>query len=1178
MFYGKSFWKDFKVKKHSIKLFAAYFLISISNSCFSDDSEIFFSKDTSQTKPNIVFLLDISGSMLSELDGKKTRLDVLVESFEEIISDPSVANLRVGVMSFDSYTEKVQEVIDIDLIDSSKDIVKTTSGEETTLQQRIIISRDDAREPTAENYEKLEFKDTSVALKTGNVIRTLGFRFDNILLKKPQTVGMTSTDRGIKQATLTLSTSTNDERDIYVFTDSGDDVPYFKNHFKYLSSRAIGNNIICKSPSNQKTFNCDVTEIIRNKINQPNWRDGNAIAFYIKAVSDSATIYLRDYSDSNYHPKLTIKANNLMVAENRMTYREDIITKSANLITAGNTSIVQGMYDVARYITNMQKSGSAGPSHDNQWGKSPLLEGCQLTHMVIMTDGEATGGYSGTVGPYIGQSSNSCKILTDSEGSTIAEPSSTSTAEKCGRALASWLAKTSQSSFEGGNYVRTQTIGFAIKNGSNAQRFVDDIAKWGMGKSYNASNASELTQAFKEIVNGALVIDSPSTSGRVTLSPQSPYKQRNEVYYALYKSENYNYWPGNVKGFFIDYVDTTLIDGSTGQRAILFDKDGKSAMGADGVIKDNVSSFWSNSILDGGKVDVGGVLGMLNNAPNFRNVFTIINNDKEELKADANLTNTDLGITGENQDNVRKGLLNYIRGYVYAEGGSTEVATKKMGDSARSGITLASYGCKGDSEEQDILNCKFSDLSQVALLASNDGFLRGYDVTNGETLYEYMPKEMLPIIQGLQARDTVSIERSRFYGLDGNVILYHDDKDNDGYIDSAEDAFAYVVSGRGGSYLYAIDIKDKTEPKLAWMISNKTAGFDKLGNTWSVPITGKIKVGDVITPVLIFGGGYDTSNDRVSVRHTDDVGDALYIVNAKTGDIIWSTTSNMDYSIPSSIATLRDDSEDELITDIFFGDMGGQLWRFSVNNGAVGNSLIKPGGGQQGIVAKLADDSLQQSRRFYQPPVVYKFMDEDNEEVISVSMGSGYRAHPLSTDITDRIYSFRFPIQTDLANTKVMTETDLAVTTEDGQSLNEADKLDNGFVIKLGAVGNASGEKVISDAFADFDRIVFNTYIPTKTVTKNCVPGTGTQRTYNFDLKTGTSLLDTAFIETSVSALPPDVATYCNGSYCTIISDSSQLSDENSLPQGKDKDAFIVKTGEGKWVKTGWTDYFSLEI
>lgn len=65
------------------------------------------------------------------------------------------------------------------------------------------------------------------------------------------------------------------------------------------------------------------------------------------------------------------------------------------------------------------------------------------------------------------------------------------------------------------------------------------------------------------------------------------------------------------------------------------------------------------------------------------------------------------------------------------------------------------------------------------------------------------------------------------------------------------------------------------------------------------------------------------------------------------------------------------------------------------------------------FVAKLADDSLQQSRRFYQPPVVYKFMDEDNEEVISVSMGSGYRAHQLSTDMTDRIYSFRFPIQTD---------------------------------------------------------------------------------------------------------------------------------------------------------------------
>lgn len=1159
------------MNKKYIKLLVVSFFTSFTNLTLADDSEIFFSKDTSKTKPNIVFLLDVSGSMLSDLDGDKTRLDVLIESLEKIISAPATNNLRIGVMSFDSITEKVQEVIDIDIIDPSKDMLKTVAGQETTLQQRIIVSRDDAREPTAANYNKLEFKDTAIELKTSSITRTLGFRFDNILLKKPQSVGITSSDRGISKAILTLSTDTTSKRSINIYTDDMEDVPYFKNYFNYLSRHTSGKSIQCESPANSNTFNCDVTEIIRNKINQPNWHDGNAIAFYIRAVTDSAKIYLSDYSNSSYHPKLTITAANSIVAENRMTYREQILLKTASLITAGNTSIVQGMYDVARYITNIQKSGSVGPSHDSKWGPSPLLEGCQLTHMVIMTDGAATGGYSDTVSPYMGNLYYNCKIITDSKGSGFNEPISTKPAERCGRALASWLAWTSQSNFVGGNYVRTQTIGFAIENGSEAQHFIDDVAKWGMGKSYNASNATELTQAFKEIVSGALIVDAPSASGQVTLSPQSRYMQRKEVYYALYKSENYNYWPGNVKGFTIDYIDTPMADGTTGKRAILYDKNGKAAMGASGVINDTASSFWENSLLDGGKVDEGGVLAMLNNLPNLRNIFTIKEDKKVELNADAELTNTDLLLTGDNQDNRRKGLLDFIRGYTYKEAGSSEAATKKIGDSARGSVTLATYGCKGTNTQQDIINCNFSDLSQVALLASNDGFIRGYDVTTGEALYEYMPQEMLPIIQKLQSRATVSITEPRFYGLDGNIVIYHDDINADGYINNSERAYAYVVSGRGGSYLYAIDITDKTNPKLAWLISNKTQGFDKLGSTWSVPITGKVKVQDQIVPVLIFGGGYDVSNDEKATRHSNEVGDALYIVNAKTGAIVWSTTNNMDYSIPSSVAVLTDDSVDALITDIFVGDMGGQLWRFHINNGGSGNTLVNPVGSEQGIVAKLADGSLAASRRFYHPPAVYKFIDDDANEVISVTIGSGYRSHPLSTDIKDKIFSLRFPVDVDTFDNKVVTENDLAVTTPDGQSLEEADKLTQGFVINLGEVGNAAGEKVVSDGLADFDRIVFNTYIPTKTTTKNCVPGSGTQRTYNFNLKTGTSLLKTAFLETATSALPPDVALYCNGGFCSIIADPGLLSEDNELP-----DAFLVKTGHPIWVRTSWTDFFDL--
>lgn len=60
---------------------------------------------------------------------------------------------------------------------------------------------------------------------------------------------------------------------------------------------------------------------------------------------------------------------------------------------------------------------------------------------------------------------------------------------------------------------------------------------------------------------------------------------------------------------------------------------------------------------------------------------------------------------------------------------------------------------------------------------------------------------------------------------------------------------------------------------------------------------------------------------------------------------------------------------------------------------------------------------------------------------MSVSIGSGYRAHPLSTDTEDRIYSLRLPKLVDSPTGTVITEDNLAVTSLDGQTLTNEDKL-----------------------------------------------------------------------------------------------------------------------------------------
>ncbi|MFD1260865.1 hypothetical protein [Entomomonas asaccharolytica] len=1178
--------------RYHIKALLACSLITCSTISYADDSEIFFSKDLSATKPNIIFLLDISGSMAGN------RLEMLKESMESILTSKDVKDVRVGIMSFATSFYQNHKVVDIDEVVPSKDVaIRTPSSANpgyTLLTQPIMNGYDNLYQPTNTTTSPTQWglKNSftgGTVLSASAIINNsiLGYRFNNILIKNATTAGIAPTV-AIKKAEIKFYKSISSlALNVSISMDPEIDAPPFRTFANYLGKRkAAADTPITCTTSTGLYVSCDVTDLVRKKISDPAWQDGNAIAFYFSSYSTSVTKYLNATTSPDFRANqatlLEIEVDNSLVADNRKTYRDELLYTSFSLFTTGSTAIVGSMLNVAKYVSNVNKSYSTstkGPYHDKTWGESPLQEGCQLTHLVLMTDGAANISASTNVGWYMTGASNSCPVFNDSEGSTSNEPSGTSSYEKCGRALASWMARQSQSDFEGGNFIRTHAIGFTLSPTSVAQKFVDDLAAYGMGKSYNASNAVELADAFKDIVAGALLVDSPSASGQVTLSPETKYIQRNEVYYALYKSENYDYWPGNMKSFQMKYIETTLTNGELGQRAVLYDSKDVSALNADGTIKNTASSRWSTA--DGGNVTQGGVVAQLK-SPALRNVFTISGNAVEDLKASASLTNADLNLSGDNQDNVRMGLLDFIRGYEYKAGGGTVENIKKIGDSAKSGVTLASYSC---ASGEDIIECDFADLNQVALLAGNDGFIRGFDVTSGQALFEYMPKEMLPIIQHLEARKTLSINEVRNYGMDGNIVVYHDDKNLDGFINNGEDAFAYVVSGRGGPYLYALDITNKNAPKLAWMITNKTNGFSKLGDTWSAPVVGKIDIDGTVTPVLIFGGGYDRSQDENPLRHTDTVGNALYIVHAKTGALIWSTSTNMNYSIPSPVAVVTETVDTiDLISDIFFGDMGGQLWRFKVNNGRPVSTLITSGGGDNGIVAKFAADTLKDSRRLYYPPVISGFSSETLKNTISVSIGSGYRAHPLSTDTEDRIYSLRLPKLVDTPTSAVITEDDLAVTSLDGQTLTgDQNKLNNGFVIRLGTATNSAGEKVVSAAYADFGRIVFNTYTPTKTVTKNCVPGSGTQRTYNFDTSTGISLLTTAYLETSISTLPPDVAAYCNGSFCTIAPGLGMLAEDNPLPKGKDsKDPFVTETGlDGKgrlWQRVSWTDNFSLDI
>jgi type IV pilus assembly protein PilY1 len=237
---------------------------------------------------------------------------------------------------------------------------------------------------------------------------------------------------------------------------------------------------------------------------------------------------------------------------------------------------------------------------------------------------------------------------------------------------------------------------------------------------------------------------------------------------------------------------------------------------------------------------------------------------------------------------------------------------------------------------------------------------------------------------------------------------------------------------RGGSSYYALDISDPdVEPTLMWKIDSSTAGFGLLGQSWSIPKVGYSKLntsGDVASPVIFIGGGYDTKKDAVGPGTTDDKGKAVYMLDAKTGTLKWSmtpsgaggdTTFSGTDSIPAGIGLL-DSTGNGLIDRLYVGDTGGNVWRVDMPGDTKADfSVFK--------LANLGGTTNSTDRRFfYEPSIVRTFISETIETTITeddgstkqisvhqevpydaILISSGDRSNPLGQDTTDRAFMIK---------------------------------------------------------------------------------------------------------------------------------------------------------------------------
>jgi len=455
----------------------------------------------------------------------------------------------------------------------------------------------------------------------------------------------------------------------------------------------------------------------------------------------------------------------------------------------------------------------------------------------------------------------------------------------------------------------------------------------------------------------------------------------------------------------------------------------------------------------------------------------------------------------------REDLLKWTRGVDvldYDDNAST-TTRKQMGDPLHSEPVLVTYGKVGNQPDS------------VAFIGTNQGYLHAVDTITGEEVFSFVPKELLPNLDTFY-RDERRL--TKLYGLDGDLTTWIEDYNQDGAVSGEDHAYLYAGMRRGGNNYYALDVSDKNNPKVMWTIKGGPDGdadFASLGQSWSKPTLAKIMVDGKRTGVLIFGGGYDSMQDNSNFRSPDTIGNSLFVVNAETGELLWkadkSNFNEMMYSLPSDPKVI-DINGDGLADQIYIGDMGGQVWRFDVDGDATNTSTMFKGG----VIASLADDSNNGFRKFfYQPDIAMIAGNGTTPDFLSISIGSGNRAHPLDEVAKNRFYMIRqysilnapeeYGMKDKLTGAyRPITENDLYDATDNDilssdpvdaanaqQELTEAP----GWLVKL----SAPGEKVLSHSLTVNNGVNFTTYVPGAENPQDiCSPSVGGSRLYRMNV------------------------------------------------------------------------------
>jgi type IV pilus assembly protein PilY1 len=782
-------------------------------------------------------------------------------------------------------------------------------------------------------------------------------------------------------------------------------------------------------------------------------------------------------------------------------------------------------------------SGNPLNSIDSTRYNGPNTTNCIGTYVIYISNGAAQDNSS--------DSTISANALRDAGGDTTTITLKTSGSQDN---MADEWARFLQTSMG----VKVYTIEAAIASGGQGPGWtalLNSMATQSNGEYYNVSAASNLgtalAETFADIFSKIQSVNSVFSSVSLPVSVNTQGTYLNQIFVGMFRPDDSAYprWNGNLKQYKLgldsnnqlilqDAASVNAINNQTGfiapcarsfwtpsTRNTYWDF----GPSGDCISSDTTIDLRASDSPDGNVVEKGAQAYMLRQVLTAdRNVKTCTPGACSTLTsfADGNaaITSTALGAQTTTE---RTAMINWLRGL-----NNKAEETKNTATGAYTTSTTAMRpSVHGDvvHSRPVAINYGTDAVPQVVVFyGANDGMLRAINgnqsaaigsAAPGSELWSFVPPEFYGSVKRLYDNTTrinfpgipvsVGATAPKPYGMDGPMAAYRQDTS----------AWLYATMRRGGRMIYAFDVSNATSPVLKWRrgcpnqdndtgCDTGTNDMSGIGQTWSAPKIVKASgYGAGITPVVMFGGGYDKCEDVDATATTNACsaatkGNKIYVLDASTGAVLKTFTTARGVS--GEVTVVNDSAG--LAKIAYAADLGGNVYRIEIGTAA-------PGSWNMTQIASLGCDTVTATpctlnRKFmFGPDVV-----EDNGMYVLL-LGSGDREKPLRSYTGALSVSNRFYMMVDkpadatwltdeaskcggysllchsslfgITGTSAPSATDLAAK--------------KGWYLVL-----AAGEQVVTSSVTAYGNTTFNTHTPTDpAVRQSCRADLGTASVYN---------------------------------------------------------------------------------